>query len=270
MKRVIAIVNQKGGVGKTTTAAALAEGLQLRGFSVLSVDLDPQGNLSYIMRADTDDAPTIRDVLRGSVTAAEAIQSTPAGDILPADIDLSGVDMEISQKLGREFILRRALEKLPADKYDYIVIDCPPSLGIFTINALTAADRLLIPMAADGLSIKGMTQLLDTAGQIRDNYNTALEFEGIIITKFDGRANVRKDLKDTIESIADQLGCRSYGPIREAAAVVEAQARKTGLQEHAAGSKVAEDYNAFIEQFLAADPEAQAKSTAPEPAAQEG
>ena len=270
MKRVIAIVNQKGGVGKTTTALELCGGLRARGFSVLAVDIDPQGNLSYIMRADTEEAPTIRDVLRGSVTAAEAIQSTPAGDILPADIDLSGVDMEISQKLGREFILRRALEKLPADKYDYIVIDCPPSLGIFTINALTAADRLLIPMAADGLSIKGMTQLLDTAGQIRDNYNTALEFEGIIITKFDGRANVRKDLRDTIENIADQLSCRSYGPIREAAAVVEAQARKTGLQEHAAGSKVAEDYNTFIDQFLAADPEAQAKSAAPQLAAQEG
>lgn len=269
MTNVIAMVNQKGGVGKTTTALALCEGLQARGFSVLAVDVDPQGNLSDIMRADTEEAPTVRDVLRGACTAADAIQSTAAGDILPADIELAGVDMEISQKLGREFILRRALEKV-ADKYDYIVIDCPPSLGIFTINALTAADRLLIPMAADYLSLKGMTQLLDTAGQIRDNYNPGLAFEGVIITKFDGRANVRKDLRETIEGVADQLGCRSYGPIREAAAVVEAQALKTGLQEHAAGSKVAEDYNTFIDQFLAADKDAQTEKDAPQLTGQEG
>lgn len=250
MANTIAILNQKGGVGKTTTAAALAEGLQLRGFSVLAVDADPQGDLSWIMRANTEEAPTMREVMREEITAAEAIQSTAAGDVLPADVDLAGVEMELISKTAREFILKDALAEV-SKKYDYIIIDCPRGLGTLTINALVAADRVIIPMAAASLSIKGLQQLLDVIEAMQaPRINPGLTIDGIIITKYDGRANVRKDLRAAIENIADQLSCRVYGPIRSGAGVEEAQAAQTGLQDVASAAKVAADYNEFVEAFL--------------------
>lgn len=247
---IISVLNQKGGVGKTTSCAALAEGLQARGFSVLSVDLDSQGDLSYIMRADVEEAPTMREVMREEIPAAEAIQHTEAGDVLPADVDLAGVEMEIISKWGREFILKNALAEV-SKKYDYIIIDCPRGLGILTINALAASDRVIIPMAAASLSIKGLRQLVKITEEVRAKLNPGLTYDGILITRYDGRANVRKDQRSMIEKFAEQLSCKVYGPIREAAAVEEAQTAQTGLQEYAAGSKVAGDYEQFIEAFLA-------------------
>ena len=247
---VISVLNQKGGVGKTTSCAALAEELQARGFSVLSVDLDPQGDLSYIMRADVEEAPTMRDVMREEIPAAEAIQHTAAGDVLPADVDLAGVEMEIISKWGREHILKRALAEV-SQKYDFIIIDGPRGLGIMTVNALAASDRVLIPMAAASLSVKGLRQLVKITNEVREMLNPGLKYDGILITRFDGRANVRKDLRGMIEGFADQLGCRVYGPIREAAAVEEAQSSQTPLQEYAAGSKFAADYKEFVDAFLA-------------------
>lgn len=247
---IISILNSKGGIGKTTTAAFMAAELTGRGFSVLTIDLDPQGDLSYIMRADTENAPTMAEIMREEIPAADAIQSTGDGDILPAADDLAGVEMEIVSQWGRENILKRALEKV-SEKYDFIIIDCPRGLGLLTINALSASDRAIIPMAAASLSIKGLRQLVEIINRVRDQLNPRINLDGIILTKYDGRANVRKDLRELIGSFADQLGCKVYGPIRDAAAVEEAQTAQKSLQEHAPAANVTADYKKFVDDFLA-------------------
>lgn len=252
MKNTIAITNQKGGVGKSTTAQALAEGLRCRGFSVLTVDTDPQGNLSFSMGADiSDEALTIYDVLKGRCKAEEAIQHTEQGDVIAANVLLAGAELEFTQT-GREYRLRRALEKV-ADRYDYIVIDTPPSLGLLTANAYTAADRLIVPMVADIFSLQGIYQLRDAVDQIREYCNPEIRIDGLLVTKYSSRANVRRGMKGEIEALAEEIGCKLYGPIREAAAVLEAQASQQGLRQYAAGAKVAADYAAFVDKFLEED-----------------
>ena len=250
MKNAIAITNQKGGVGKSSTAQALAVGLKLRGFKVLTVDMDPQGNLSYGMGAATgDEIPTVYDLMKGTATAAEVIQHTEQGDVMPSNVLLSGAELEFN-RTGREHKLERALRDV-SGSYDYIVIDTPPSLGVLTVNAYTAADRLIIPMISDIYSIQGIYQLYDTVEQARDYCNPALTISGILITKYNGRAVVRRDLKESIEELAERIGTKVYkSTIREGVAVVESQASRQGLQHYAPGANVTKDYEAFIDEFL--------------------
>lgn len=249
MKNTIAITNQKGGVGKSTTAQALGEGLRRHGFRVLSVDMDPQGNLSFAMGADVVADLTISDVLIDKRKITEAIQHTEQGDVLPANVLLAGAETELRKRPAADIKLLRALE-LVADQYDWIIIDTPPSLGILTDNALMAADRLIVPMVADIYSLQGIAQLLDRVEQARDGYNEDLRIDGLLITKHNGRANIRRSIHENIEQLAAQIGCRVYGPIREAVALVEAQAMRQGLHEYAGKSKAVADYDAFVEAFL--------------------
>lgn len=250
MKNAIAITNQKGGVGKSTTAQALAVGLKLRGFEVLAVDMDPQGNLSYGMKATNgDEVPTVYDLMKGTATAAEVIQHTEQGDVIPANVLLSGAELEFN-RTGREHKLERALREV-AGNYDYIVIDTPPSLGVLTANAYTAADRLIIPMLSDIYSIQGLYQLFDAVEQVRDYCNPALTISGILLTRYNGRAVVRRDLKESIEELAAGIKTKVYKQtIREAVAVVESQAEQQGLQQYAPVANVTKDYEAFITEFL--------------------
>lgn len=250
MRNAIAITNQKGGVGKSTTAGALAVGLKLRGYKVLAVDIDPQGNLSYAMEAENgDDVPTVYDLMKGTATAADVIQHTEQGDIIPANVLLSGAELEFN-RTGREHKLERALRAV-AGEYDYIVIDTPPSLGVLTANAYTAADRLIIPMQSDIFSIQGLYQLADAVEQVRDYCNPALTIAGILITRYNGRAVVRRDLKETIGYVAEKLDTKVYEhTIREAVVVVESQAEQQGLQIYAPDANVTQDYEAFITEFL--------------------
>lgn len=250
MKKTITITNQKGGVGKSTTAQALAAGLKLKGLRVLAVDLDPQGNLSFGMGAEvTDETPTIYETLKGSAAIEDVIQHTDQGDVIPSNILLSGAELEFT-KTGREFKLRKALQPI-AENYDHIIIDTPPSLGILTVNAYTAADVLIIPTLADMYSLQGITQLFDVVGGVREYCNPDLKVDGILLTKYTPRTVINRDMKSNIEELASCIGSRVYATtIRESVAVKESQASQASIQDYSPRSTVAQDYTAFIDELL--------------------
>ena len=169
MSAIFALANQKGGVAKTTTTGTLAAGLKKQGFSVLTIDCDPQGNLSMSVAAENQDSATMYEVMKGTVSAREAIQHTPSCDIIPANTILAGIEQEL-HNVGKEMTLREKLRDEQtgvAEEYDYILIDCPPSLGLLTVNALTAADYLLIPTMAETFAASGITQLYDTYKSVK-------------------------------------------------------------------------------------------------------
>ena len=248
---ITVIANQKGGVGKTTTAHALITGLVFKGRKALAVDIDPQGNLTYTMNADMD-VPGIYEAMKGAVTQHDAIQHTEQGDIIGGSLMLSGADMEFTDT-GREYILKELLEPL-RDSYDFIVIDSPPTLGILTINALTAANDLVIPLSADAYSLQGLAQLNATIGKVKKHCNPSLKIAGLLITRHSGRTVLGRDLKEVIEDKAQLVGAKAYDAvIRESVAIREAQVRQTGLfTTAAAGAKniAATDYLAFIDEYL--------------------
>jgi chromosome partitioning protein len=208
MSQVIAIANQKGGVGKTTTAINLSAYLAQQGQETLLIDMDPQGNSTAGVGVEkTDLKHTIYNVLIDETLIEEAIVSSDVDwlDVVPANIHLIGAEIELVNVLARETRLRRALEKLNS-VYKYIIIDCPPSLGLLTVNSLTAADSVIIPMQCEYYALEGLGQLLNTIELIRRNLNPGLKVEGVLLTMFDSRVNlssqvveeVRKYLKDKV------------------------------------------------------------------------
>ena len=246
--RIIAIINQKGGVGKSTTAATLAAGLSLKGYKTLSIDLDAQGNLTYTAGAKTNGA-TAPGVLTGEVKAEDAIQHTPSGDIIAANKALAGADAFIADT-GKEYRLKEALESLQA-AYDYIIIDAPPALGILTINALTACNSVIIPAQADIYSLQGIEQLADTMQPVKKYCNPNLKIAGILLTRYSSRSVLSREVAELAEQLADKLGTKLFKTtIREAIAVKEAQISQQSLFDYAPKAKVTEDYRAFIEELL--------------------
>lgn len=242
MARITAVTNQKGGVGKTTTALALAGGLSLQGYKTLLIDTDPQANASFTMNADTEQ-PGIYELLKGEPAS---IQHTEQGDIIPSSISLAGADMEFTQT-GREYLLRDVIGPIKG-KYDYIIIDTPPTLGILTINALAAADDVLIPMGADIYSLQGLGQLYTTINRVKKYCNGALTIAGLLITRYSGRAILSQDLKESIAGTAARIGAGLYETIiREGIAVKEAQARQVSL--YTEKSNAANDYLDFISEY---------------------
>lgn len=246
MARITTIVNQKGGVGKTTTAAALTGGLNEAGYKALAVDADAQCSLTYIMGADADRG--IYEAMTGTDTA-QLIQHTAQGDILPSTPALIGADLEFT-KTGREYILRDALEPVQAG-YSHIVIDCPPQLGIMAINALTAADDVIIPMGADILSLQGLGQLYDTIQTVKKYCNPRLRIAGLLITRFSKRAVLSRDLADVIADQARAIHAPVYSTmIREGIAVKEAQTMRTSIYQSHPKANPTGDYRAFIKEYL--------------------
>ena len=189
---ITAITNQKGGVGKTTTAAALLSCLSQRGARVLGVDLDPQGSLGFSMGLDIEHCATIYDVFRGVEEPSDVIRSTDVCDILPSNILLSAAELEFN-KPGREFLLKAALSKV-SDNYDYILIDTPPALNILTVNAYVASDSLIIPMAPEVLSLLGVSQIKETIESVRSYYNSRLQVLGILLNRYNGRLKLSRPL----------------------------------------------------------------------------
>ncbi len=190
MTRTIAIANQKGGVAKTTTVVSLGAALAEFGQRVLLVDLDPQACLTFSVGLDPEALElSLHDVLLGRVGARTAIVATDEGiDVLPASIDLAGTEAQLLTRTGREFVLRSALEDV-AGAYDTVLLDCSPSLGVLTINALTAAGEVLIPLQCETLSHRGVGQLLDTIADVRRITNRGLTVMGVLPTLYDGRTN---------------------------------------------------------------------------------
>lgn len=246
--KVISIINQKGGVGKSTTAQALASGLNRAGIKTLLVDLDAQGNLSYAMRA-TERALTSMEVLTGTASALEAIYKASSGDIIPSSPNLVGADTILTET-GREYRLKEALEGV-IGVYEAVVIDTPPNLGMLTINALTASTGAIIPTSADPYALQGVGRLYDTIQSVTRYTNGDLSIMGILLTKYSRRTVLSRDIAETLEGIADTMNTKVYeSKVREAVAVREAQAVREDLYSYAPKATATEDYEAFIKEVL--------------------
>ena len=186
MGRVVCFANQKGGVGKTSTCVNLCAAVRSKNHTVLLVDADPQGNATTGMGVDKHGVTSLYDVLINGVPAEEAVVATPYGDVIPSNIDLSGASVELVDAEEREYALRRAIEPLRS-RYEYIFIDCPPSLGLLTVNALVASDSVLIPVQCEYYAMEGLADLIKSIRVIKKRLNPSLEVEGILLTMYDRR-----------------------------------------------------------------------------------
>lgn len=247
MAKVISVSNQKGGVGKTTTANGLAMGLRHRGFKVLCVDFDPQGNLSFSMRADNRIPlqSSVYHVLKGELRAAQTIQRTPIMDIIPCNMLLSGMEMEFTGP-GREYILRDALKPvLPL--YDYVVIDTPPALGFLSVNAFTASDAILVPVLSDLFSLQGIVQLSDTVRIIQERSNPGLRYAGVLLTKFAPREQVSALIRETALDVTGQLGIPLLDTaIRASNVMTKVQILREDMMAYAPKNNAVRDYLQLI------------------------
>lgn len=246
--KIITIANQKGGVGKSTLTHLLANGLKHKGYSVLAVDLDPQGNLTYALNTDEPDISTY-DLLTKKATAEQIRIQSEQADLLPANSNLSGLDLEI-KNVGKEYRLKNALKGMQTH-YDYIIIDTPPTLSLLTVNALTASDYVLIPAQADIFSLQGLGQLYRTIQAVQEYTNPDLHIGGIILTRHNPRTILGAEITQYLESTAKQLDTVVFNSrIREAVAIKEAQAQRTDFLSYASNSKAKQDVQHLISEIL--------------------
>lgn len=246
LTQVITVTNQKGGVGKTTTASALVCGLHQRGARVLGIDLDPQGNLGFTLGLDPDSSKTVYDVLKGNCSIEQAIVPTEYGDVLPADIMLSAAEVDFSAP-QREFMLDRQLAAV-RDNYDFVIIDTPPSLNVLTVNAYVASTGLIVPMEAEVLSLVGVTQLKETIDTVRSTFNPNLKVLGILINKYNPRLTLSREILDLAESVADQLDSKVFQvKIRRGVGVAMAPAHGQSVLTYQPKSKSAIDLQTIVD-----------------------
>lgn len=243
MPTVFAVANQKGGVAKTTTVHALGVALAEMGRRVLLIDLDPQGCLTFSVGVDPEELPkSLHDVFVHRTPAAEVLLKVGDLHVLPATIDLAGTEVHLLTRPGREYALARALDPIKND-YDMILIDCPPSLGVLTINGLTAADEVLVPLQCETLSHRGVGQLLETIDDVRAYTNPNLKVRGVIATMFDSRTRLGREVLDDVRN--------KYGltvlepPVPKSVRVAEAPATGRSVLQHARRSASAEAYRSL-------------------------
>ena len=246
MLQIITVTNQKGGVGKTTTASSLVCGLHQRGAKVLGIDLDTQGNLGFNLGLDISNGNTIYDVFKGECPVEKAIQSTEYGDVLPSDIMLSAAEVEFTAP-RREFMLHDMLTGV-RDRYDFIIIDTPPALNLLTVNAYVASTGLIVPMEAEVLSLVGITQLQETIETVRGSFNPNLKVLGILINKFNGRLTLSKDILEMAQVMAEQLDTKVFqAKIHRGVGVAMAPAHGQTVLTYQPNSRPAQDFQLVVD-----------------------
>ncbi|WP_370327174.1 ParA family protein [Euzebya sp.] len=228
---VYAVANQKGGVAKTTTTASLAAALRARGLNVLVIDLDPQACLTFSLGYDPDElSPTLHEVVTGRTELSATVVRHDECDLAPANLDLSGAEVALLSRTGREYVLRAQIEDL-RDSYDAIFLDCPPSLGVLTLNALTAADKVVIPLQCETLSHRGVSQLLETIADVQHLTNRGLEVAGLVATMFDSRTNHSREV---LEDVQTRYDLKVIGvPVRKSVRFAEAPNNGRTILSHA-------------------------------------
>lgn len=212
MGRVIAIANQKGGVGKTTTAINLSSCLAEKGKKVLTVDMDPQGNMTSGLGVDKESIEkTIYDLIIGEADINEVLQKEVLKnlDIVPTSIELSAAEIELIGVEGKEYIIKKAIDQVK-DNYDFVIIDCPPSLSMLTVNAMTTADSVLVPIQCEYYALEGLSQLIHTVELVKSRLNSDLEIEGVVFTMYDARTNLSLQV---VENVKDNLQQNVYKTI---------------------------------------------------------
>ena len=255
MGKIIAVANQKGGVGKTTTSINLSAGLAYANRKILLVDFDPQGNATHGLGANRvgfDRNHTVYDVLVGtdSVRQNAVRLDMPPLDVLPATIDLSGADVEMASSnyaVGRENLLKQKLDAVRND-YDYIIIDCPPSLGLLNTNALTAADTVMIPVQCEYFALEGLTQLLGTIRLVQKLWNPRLSIEGVLLTMFDVRTKLSVEVQQEVRKYFKEKVYRCYIPRN--VRLSEAPSREVSIFEYDTKSEGAKAYASLVREVI--------------------
>jgi len=245
--RKIAFTNQKGGVGKTTTTINTGAGLSKIGYKVLLVDMDPQANLTYSLKIHSSRMKqNIYHVLKGQLSVKEVVMPHNGFDLLPASIELSGAEMELVNEPAREQILRSALKEVE-DDYDFILLDCPPNLGLLTLNAFTAADELVIVLQSEYLALHGLSKLMDLIKIVQQRLNPDLKVEGIVCTLFDKRKNLNREV---VGHIKEHFGSKVFNTlIRDNIALAEAPSHHKTIFEYDSQSYGAQDYMSFAKEI---------------------
>lgn len=250
MGKIIAIANQKGGVGKTTTAVNLAAALGVLEKKVLVIDADPQANASSSLSIDVDNVEKgTYEVLEHAITAKEAVvkTETPNLDLIPAHIDLVAIEIELVDQENRESMMREAIRELK-DEYDFIIIDCAPSLGLLTLNGLTAADSVLIPIQCEYFALEGLGKLLNTIKSVQKLHNTDLEIEGLLLTMYDSRLRLSNQVVEEVKKHFDEMVFNTI--IQRNVRLSEAPSYGVSIIEYDASSRGANNYLSLAEEII--------------------
>ena len=249
MGKIISIINQKGGVGKTTTAVNLAAFLADKGYKTILLDSESQGNATRALSKDVEFEETLYDVLLDDVSIEEAVVKTDVKklSILPASIDLAGAEIEMVSMEKREFLMKRKLDQV-RDKYDFILIDCPPSLGLMTLNALVASQEILIPIQAEFYALEGLSQLVKTVQVVTRKLNPGLSILGILLTMFDGRTNLSLQVADEVKKYFGNKVFRTVIP--RSVKLSEAPSFGEPILTYAPKSKGAEAYKKLCREVI--------------------
>ncbi|HCI69732.1 MAG TPA: chromosome partitioning protein ParA [Balneola sp.] len=246
--KTIALTNQKGGVGKTTSTINIGAALAKLGKKVLLIDLDPQANLTYSLKMHSNRVDkNIYHALKGKATAKEAIIKHNGFDFIPSSLELSGAELELANEPAREGLLKNVLEQIKEDEYDFVLIDCPPNLGLLTLNAFTAVEDIFIVLQSEYLALHGLSKLLDLIKIVQQRLNNRLAVGGIICTLYDSRKNLNKEV---VGHIQDYFGDKVFSTIiRDNVALAEAPSHHKTIFEYDEKSNGAKDYFALAKEI---------------------